>query len=326
MLFRSFTQLIYVVAELKIADFLKDGPKDSRYLAKKTNTHEPSLYRVLRALTSIKVFKESKQGFDLTDLSQFLISDSPNSLRVLAVMRGEEVNWKPWGELLYAVKTGKNPFQNVFGMDLFEYYKMHPASGQAFNEGMNITTQHDIKTILDQYDFSYAKTLVEIGGGLGQLLFAILAKYPDKNGILYDLPHVVKDAYSLRAQYQIEERCEIVGGEFFSTVPNGGDVYLLKRIIHDWDDERASKILRNCHQAMKDGKIIVFETMVQDDYDNPEGKVNDTHMMMVTPGGKERTKEEFFKLFQSAGFLLTQVTPIGKGLYAGLYAIEGMYQ
>lgn len=322
-----FTQLIYVAAELKVADFLRDGPRDSRFLAAKTNTHESSLYRVLRALTSIQVFKESEQGFELTDLSEFLISDSPNSLRVLAIMRGEEVNWKPWGELLYAVKTGKNPFQKVFGMDLFEYYEAHPSSGQTFNEGMNITTQHDIQAIIEQYDFSYANTLIEIGGGLGRLLFAVLAKYPDKNGILYDLPHVVKGAYTLRAQFQIENRCEIVGGEFFSTVPNGGDVYLLKRIIHDWDDKRASKILRNCHQAMKDeGKIVVFETMVQDDYVNPEGKVNDTHMMMVTPGGKERTREEFFKLFQSAGFLLTQVTPIGKGLYAGLYAIEGIRQ
>ncbi len=322
-----FTQLIYVAAELKIADFLKDGPRDSHYLAAATDTHEPNLYRVLRALSTIRVFRESGQGFAITDLSRYLLADPPDSLRSLAIMRGEEVNWKPWGELLYAVKTGKSPLQKVFGLDLFEYYENHPLSGQTFNEGMKVTTQHDIQTILDHYDFSAAGTLVEIGGGLGQLLFAILAEYPDRHGILYDLPHVVKDAYALRAGFQLENRCEIVGGEFFSAVPGGGDVYLLKRIIHDWDDERAVTILRNCHHAMKDeGKIVVFETMVQDNYNSPEGKVNDIHMMVVTPGGRERTKEEFAGLFQAAGFLLTRVIPVGTGLYSGLYAIEGRRQ
>jgi len=263
----------------------------------------------------------------MTDLSRYLLADSPGSLRVLALMRGEEVNWKPWGELLYAVKTGESPLQKVFGLDLFEYYEKHPLSGQTFNEGMKVTTQHDIQAILDHCDFSDARTLVEIGGGLGQLLFAILAEYPDQHGILYDLPHVVKDAYALRTRFQLKNRCEIIGGEFFSAVPEGGDMYLLKRIIHDWDDERAVKILRNCHHAMKDeGGILVFETMVQDNYDSPEGKVNDIHMMMVTPGGRERTAEEFARLFQAAGFLLTRVIPVGTGLYAGLYAIEGRRQ
>ncbi len=318
------TQLVYVAAELKIADFLKDGPRDSHYLAAATDTHEPSLYRVLRALASIQVFKESGQGFAITDLSRYLLADSPGSLRVLALMRGEEVNWKPWGELLYAVKTGDSPLQKVFGLDLFEYYEKHPLSGQTFNEGMKVTTQHDIQAILDHCDFSDARTLVEIGGGLGQLLFAILAEYPDLHGILYDLPHVVRDAYALRTRFQLENRCEIIGGEFFSAVPEGGDVYLLKRIIHDWDDERAVKILRNCHHAMKDEDgILVFETMVQDNYDSPEGKVNDIHMMMVTPGGRERTAEEFARLFQAAGFILTRIIPLGTGLYSGLYAIEG---
>lgn len=321
------TQLVYVAAKLKIADFLKDGPRDSHYLAAATDTHEPSLYRVLRALTTIRVFRESEQGFALTDLARHLLTDSSDSLRVLAIMRGEEVNWKPWGELLYAVKTGRSPLEKVFGMDLFAYYEMHPASGRTFNEGMKVTSRHDIQNILDHYDFSCAGTLVEIGGGLGQLLFAILAKYPALHGILYDLPHVVREAYDLRTRFQLENRCEIVGGEFFSAVPEAGDVYLLKRIIHDWDDERAVKILQNCRHAMKDGgRILVFETMVQDNYDSPEGKVNDIHMMMVTPGGRERTGEEFAGLFQAAGFLLTRIIPLGTGLYSGLYAIEGRRQ
>ena len=319
-----FTQLIYVAAELKIADFLQDGPKDSHYLSAKTHTQEQSLYRVLRALTTINVFRENEHGFELTDISKYLLSDTEGSLRVLSVMRGEEVNWKPWGELLDAVKTGVNPFEKVFGMDLFEYYDAHPASGAAFNEGMSITTQHDIPEILHNYDFSEGNTFVEIGGGLGSLLFSVLKSQPDKNGILYDAPHVVKNATPLAIQFQVESQCRIVGGDFFSSVPEGGDVYLMKRILHDWSDELAVKILQNCHRSMaSSGKIVIFETMIQDEFNNPEGKVNDVHMMMVTPGGKERTSTEFRKLFEAAGFTLVKITQVGRGLYSNLYAIEG---
>ena len=319
-----FTQLIYVAAELKIADLLQDGPKDSHYLAARTHSHEPSLYRVLRALTTINIFRETEHGFEFTEISEYLISDTEKSFRVLAIMRGEEVNWKPWGELLDTVRTGVNPFEKVFGMDLFKYYEAHPASGAVFNDGMSITTQHDIPEILRNYDFSKGNTFVEIGGGLGRMLFSILASQPSKNGILYDVPHVVKKATPLAIQFQVDDRCRIVGGDFFSSVPEGGDVYLMKRILHDWSDELAMKILHNCHRAMADnGKIVVFETMIHDEYSNPEGKVNDVHMMMVTPGGKERTSKEFRKLFNAAGFALDNIKQVGKGLYSNLYAIEG---
>jgi hypothetical protein len=319
-----FTQLIYVAAELKIADLLQDGPKDSHYLAARTHSHELSLYRVLRALTTINIFRETEQGFELTEISRYLISDTDKSLRVLAIMRGEEVNWRPWGGLLGAVKTGTNPFKKAFGMDLFEYYEAHPASCTVFNEGMSMTTQHDIPEILRHYDFSEGNTFVEIGGGLGRLLFAILLSQPGKNGILYDMPHVVKKAIPLAVQFQVDDRCRIVGGDFFSSVPGGGDVYLMKRILHDWSDELAIKILLNCHRAMAtNGKIVVFETMIQDEHSNPEGKVNDVHMMMVTPGGKERTGHEFRELFDAAGFALGTIKQVGQGVYSNLYAIEG---
>jgi tRNA A58 N-methylase Trm61 len=243
---------------------------------------------------------------------------------MLAVMRGEEVNWKPWGELLDAVKTGGSPFEKVFGMDLFEYYETHPVSGAVFNEGMSITTQHDIPDILRNYDFSGGNTFVEIGGGLGNLLFSILKSQPCKNGILYDAPHVVKNASPLAIQFQVENRCRIVGGDFFTSVPEGGDVYLMKRILHDWSDELAIKILKNCHGAIaSNGKIVVFETMIQDEFNDTVGKVNDVHMMTVTPGGKERTGKEFRKLFDAAGFALVKITQVGKGVYSNLYAIEG---
>lgn len=314
------TQLIYVAAELKIADFLQDGPRNSEYLAKKIDAHEPSLYRVLRALTTVNVFEESAKGFHLTDLSRLLLTETSNPLRAIAIMRGEEVNWKPWGELLYAVKTGKGPFEKVFGMRLFDYYEKHPSSGHTFNEGMNVMTRHDIQFILDSYDFSHTKIIAEIGGGLGRLLFSILAKYPDKHGILYDLPHVINGAHDLMKQFSVENRCKIIGGQFFESIPNGADVYILKRIIHDWDDERSMAILKNCRKVMpNNGRILLCETMIHEDYKNLEGKVNDVHMMVVT-GGKERTKKEFSALFEKCGFHLSKIIQASQGLHI----IEGI--
>ncbi len=315
------TQLLYVAAELGIADLLSDGSKSIRDLAEETQSEEESLYRVLRALTTIEVFRETDKGFEQTDLSQLLTKEDPRSLRALAIMRGEEVNWKPWGELLFCVRTGKSPFNKAFNMNLFEYYEAHPKSGQTFNEGMYITTRPDIPAILNTYDFSPFDNIVEVGGGLGHLIFSILKRYKSKKGILYDLPHVCRESQVLREEFDVGDRCRIVGGEFFDSVPEGGDVYVLKRIMHDWSDELCVKILKNCHQAMTaDGKLVIFDSMVNDDHSNPEGKEVDVHMMVVCPGGKERTRQQFSDVFQAAGFELGGLFPIR----AGLYAIEGI--
>ena len=314
------TSLIYVVAELKIADLLRDGPKDTAYLAQKTGAHEQCLYRVLRALSCIQVFRESKRGFELTGLSECLLSDSPYSLLPSALYAGDEASWRPWGELLHAVKTGETPFEKVFGMDLFTYYGSHPHSSEIFDNYMDVVTKHIIRIILAKYDFSPYKVIVDVGGGFGSLLFSILAKYKDIRGILHDLPHVVQGAYPLRKEYQVEDRCEIVGGQFFDSVPEGGDLYLLKSILHDWSDEKAIAILKNCFKAMESkSKLLVLERIIQDDVNRHEGKALDIFMMVHT-GGKERTREEYSELFQSAGFRLSNVVPLG----VDCNAIEGI--
>lgn len=312
-----FTQLIYVAAELRIAELLEKGSSSVQTLAQQTGSDPESLYRVLRALTTVGIFRESSEGFQQTELSRLLLPDIDGSLRALAIMRGEEVNWKPWGELLYAVKTGKSPFEKVFSMNLFEYYETYPQSGETFNEGMNITTKPDIGAILDKIDFSPYQCIVDVGGGLGQLLFPIIAKYPHLEGILYDLPHVIRDASEASHPFNPGERCQLQAGQFFDNAPKGGDLYLLKRILHDWSDELCIKILKNCCDAMSPGgKIMIFDAVVQEENDNPEGKVVDVHMMVVCPGGKERTREQFEQLFRSAGLIPAGITPIRQGLYA----------
>ncbi len=314
------TSLIYVAAELRIADLLQDGPKDIAYLAQKTGTHEQILHRVLRALSSMRVFRESERGFELTGLSECLLSDSPYSLLPSALYAGEEAHWRPWGELLHVVKTGETPFEKVFGTDFFTYYSAHPHSSEIFDNYMDVVTKHIIGIILANYDFSPYKVIVDVGGGFGSLLFSILAKHKDIRGILYDLPHVVQGAYPLRKERQVEERCEIVGGQFFDSVPEGGDLYLLKSILHDWPDEKAIAILNNCFEAMESkSKLLVLERIIQDDVNSHEGSVLDIFMMVHT-GGKERTREEYSQLFQSAGFRLSNVVPLG----IDCNAIEGI--
>lgn len=300
------TQLIYVAAKLGIADLLNDGPKTAADLAVATGTHGPSLYRVMRALTSLGIFNETKTGFHMTPLGTLLQKDVIDSVCPVAIMRGEECNWGPWGELLYGVQTGKSAFEKVFGMDLFEYYTKHPEAGTFFDQGMSIFSEIVSEAIIESYDFSTIKKVVDIGGGNGALLVAILKKYPEMQGVLYDLPHVVQKANGLVESGGISNRVEIIGGEFFQSIPSGGDIYILKKIIHDWDDERATTILNNCRQVMEsNSRILLVEMVIQPQ--TPIGKVNDIHMMVVTPGGRERTAEEFRILLANSGFQLSRI-------------------
>ncbi len=312
--------MIHVATELNIADLLQDGPKDSHYLAVKTATHEPSLYRFLRALTAIDLFQESENGFELTDLSRFLLSDHPDSFQAVIHFACGELSWRTWGELLHVVKTGQPSFEKAFGMPKFDYFKTHPQAGKTFNTAMDTLTVYCIKDILAHYDFSETECIVDIGGGVGRLLFSILEKYPETHGILHDLPHVVREAYPLRDQFGVEDRCQIIEGQFFESVPQGGDMYLLKWILHSWRDEQALQILQNCAQAMNDtAKIVIFEGLIHDDFKSPDGKMFDVHLMAFYPEGKLRTQAEFSQLFQEAGLRLTRTVPLGDNLYA----IEG---
>jgi len=300
------TQLIYIAAKLKISDFLSKSEKTIDELVKLTKTHKASLYRVLRACTSIGLYEEKEKIFYLTKLGKLLLSDNPNSVRSVAIMRGEEVNWKPWGELLYTVKTGESAFKKVFNMNLFEYYNKNTKSGEVFNEGMRIFTKDDIKVILEKYDFSTFKKIIDVGGGNGTLLISILEEYNNCKGILFDLPDVVKESKKYIDLSKIGNYIEIESGDMFSNVPVGGDCYLLKKILHDWDDYNCINILKNCRKSILiSGRLLIIDFVIIED--KPTGKINDVHMMVVCPGGKERTRDEFIYLLNQSGFELKQI-------------------
>lgn len=300
------TQLIYIAAKLKISDILFECEKTIDELAQLTKTHKESLYRVLRACTSMGLYKEKDNKFYLTKVGNLLISDNPDSIRPIALMRGEEVNWKPWGELLYAVQTGESAFEKVFNMNLFEYYNKNPKSGEVFNEGMRIGSKYNIEMILEKYDFSKFKKIIDVGGGNGSLLISILEKYNSCKGILYDLPTVVKEANKYIDISKIKDNIKIESGNMFLNVPEGGDCYLVKRILHDWDDCNCINILKNCRESiLTDGILLIIDSVIIKN--EPTGKINDVHMMVVCPGGKERTREEFIYLLNQSGFKLKKI-------------------
>ncbi len=301
------TQAIYVAAKIGIADLLKDGSKNIDELSSATGVHSRSLYRLLRALASIGIFIENDDGsFGLTSLATTLQSDNPMSVRSLAVLVGEQFWWDPWGNLEHSVMTGEAAFERVFGIRIFEYFGKHPEIGHSFNKWMTRLSELTVPALLESYDFSTFHKVVDIGGGHGSLLVNILKANPKIKGVLFDLPDVVKAANEIDAD--IIERCEIIGGDFFELVPAGGDAYILKQIIHDWDDDLSVKILKNCHKAMADnGRVLVIDAVIQPGNAPDLNKFIDLNMLILTHGGRERTEFEFRSLFEAAGFELTNI-------------------
>ena len=302
------TQAIYVAAEIGIADLLANGPRTADELAGGTQTHGASLHRVLRALASIGIFDEDAEGrFYLTPMGELLGSDAPNSKRSLARMAGSEF-YRSWGGLLSSVETGGAAFDKVFGKPFFQYMNMNPDRWRIYDSAM--TGVHDSETIpvLDAYDFMPLKTLVDVGGGNGLALAAILRRHPDMRGILFDLPAVAERAQELVASSGVSDRCRFVGGDFFESVPASGDAYLLRHVLHDWDDDEAVAILKNCRDAMRPGgRVLVVETVIPSGNEPCFGKWLD--LMMLVVGGRERTKEQYEKLFSATGLQLTRIFP-----------------
>ncbi len=303
------SQAIYAAAKLGIADLLAAGPQTAEQLATTTETHAGALYRVLRALASVGIFAENGQKeFALTPLAEFLRSDVPGSKRALAMMSGDE-QFKAWSEIMYSVQTGKTSFDKIYGQPIFEYLSQHPEKGQIFDRAMTGIHGRETGEILEAYDFSGIQTLVDIGGGNGSNLINTLQKHPEMKGILFDLPQVVE-----RAQPHIEaagllDRCELTGGNFFESIPADADAWFMRHIIHDWNDEKSLTILRNCHAAMpENGKLLIVESVIPEGNDPFPGKFLDLVMLMI-PGGKERTAEEYRFLFAEAGFELTRIIP-----------------
>ncbi|NIS65070.1 MAG: methyltransferase, partial [Gemmatimonadales bacterium] len=257
------TQAIYVAAEIGIADLLAGGPRTADELAWETGAHGASLYRVLRALASIDVFREDEAGrFSLTPVGKLLASDAPGSKRSLARMAGAEF-YRSWGGLLSSVETGAAAFDKVFGTPFFHYMSANPDRWRIYDDAM--TGIHDSETVpvLDAYDFAPFRTIVDVGGGNGLALAAVLRRHPMARGVLFDLPPVAERAREVVGGCDVSDRCDFVGGDFFDSVPSSGDAYLLRHVIHDWDDGEAVAILRNCRDAMRrGGKVLVVETVI----------------------------------------------------------------
>jgi hypothetical protein len=298
-----------VVAELGIADLLAKGDKTADELADAVSAHGPSLYRVLRALASVGVFAETEgRRFKLTPLAECLRSDGPNSVREFARFIAIPAASRSWDQLMHSVKTGETGLQKALAAkSLFDYLRTHPEEATIFDGAMTDNSRRNAPAVADAYDFGRFQQLVDVAGGHGLLLATILQRFPNLKGVLFDLPEVIAGAKDTLTPYRLDDRCEVIGGSFFEAVPAGADGYMLKHIIHDWDDERALTILQNIRKAIQpSGRLLVVEVVIAPGNEPSFGKLLDLEML-VLPGGRERTSDEYRDLFAGAGFKLADI-------------------
>ena len=310
------TQAIHVAATLGIADELGSGEKASEELAVATGSHPDALYRLLRALASVGVLEERPdRRFALTPVGDRLRRDAPESLAGWAALIGLPDHWQAWGALLYSVQTGKNAYPHVHGANVWKHCVQHPEVSAVFDRAMQDVTRLVNDSLLDAYDFGRFATVVDVGGGNGTLLAGLLQHYQSMRGVLFDQPHVVVHADEVFRRAGVAARAHIVAGSFFEGVPEEGDAYVLKAIIHDWEDEESMTILQNCRRAIGDGDgvLVLVERELGPPNQQPGAKFSDLNML-VAPGGRERTIDEYRQLFASAGFRLDRVTPTARGL------------
>jgi len=305
----GFVHAILVAANLGLADLLKDGPLSIADLAEATGTHDRSLYRMLRALASRGIFSEDADGrFSLTALADPLRSDAPDSIHNWALFVGSEAELQSWAHLSYSVRTGKPAFEHIFGKGWFDYLDEQPEMARIFNHLMTGGSTSDAAAIVEAHDFSVYRKIVDIGGGHGALLAHILEQNPQSSGVLFDAPSVIAGATAIDTQVN-QGRAEKVAGNFFEAVPNGADAYVLKYIIHDWDDERAIMILKNCRQAMaENGRVLLVEMVIPAGNAPSPGKFLDLEMLLYFYS-RERTEAEYRDLLQQAGLELITMTP-----------------
>lgn len=300
------SRALHVAAELGIADYLTGSSKSAAELALATNCDKDALGRLLRMLASNGVFAEDAQGrFSLTPLANALRSDVTGSLRD-AISMVDDTWWNVYGQLGYSVRTGLPAYEQAIGMKLFEYHALHPDVNERFAKGMANFGGHENRLIATTYDFSQFQCIVDVGGGRGSFIAEVLKTYPTTRGVLYDRPDVVDHPTHVVAA-GVRDRCELLAGDFFSSVPAGGDVYVMKRVIHDWDDDRSELVLRNCRRAMAEtGRILTIDAVIPPGNGLHPAKDSDL-LMMALVGGRERTEEEFRSLYDRAGFRVTKV-------------------
>lgn len=303
------THVVGTFAELGIADHLAGGPMSADELCRATGAHAPSLARLLRTLVGLDVLREVEPGlYDLTSAGELLRSDVPGSLRGSAIKWASEFHARAWASLTQSVVTGEPGFQRVYDMPLFDYLEKNPETAEMFDQAMTSSSAAHARAVVDAYDFSTVGTVVDVGGGHGTLLAEILKGNPSVRGVLFDMPHVVAGSGRVLDEAGVRGRVDVVGGNFFEEVPTGAGAYISMRIIHDWSDERAARILANCRAAMApDGRVLVVDNLIDDGPGSLYGKLLDMEMLVMTPYGKERTEEEFRRLFAAAGLRLSRI-------------------
>ncbi|HVU87684.1 MAG TPA: methyltransferase [Pirellulales bacterium] len=302
-------QAVYSAAKLELADHLHAGPKTADELAAKVGAHAPSLYRLLRALASLGVFSEDQEGrFTMTPMAELLRKNSDRSMWAATVMMGEE-HYEAWGKLLQGVQQGETSFKLLYGVGVFDYFETHQEAARIFHRAMTEMTSQTHVAAVEAYDFSRFGKLIDVGGGRGTLIAAILRANPKLRGAVYDLPSVMDQTRGYLAEQGVADRCEAVGGDFFASIPEGADAYILSTVIHDWHDAESLKILRNIHRAMKPaGKLLLVERVLKGRNEPDFGKLMDLNMLVMA-GGLERTAEEFQALLADAGFEMTRIIP-----------------
>lgn len=304
------TQALYAAVRLGIADALADGPRRADDVARRAATDPDATYRLMRALASKGVFTLRRDGsFALTPVGRALCTDSSTSMAPMIAMVGSRWHWEHWGDLTESVRTGGTAVERLRNTGVFEYLESNPEYAKVFNDAMTGVSHLAIDAAVPAYDFSDRRVVVDVGGGHGALLAAVLATAPDASGILFDLPSVVENAGPVLDAAGVSSRCTVTGGSFFESVPAGGDAYLLKAIIHDWDDEKSRAILRNIRTAIDaEGKLLLFELVLPAGAPPHPGMVLDLEML-VHAGGRERTAAEYTTLLAQAGFRVTRVVP-----------------
>ncbi|MCP3872109.1 MAG: methyltransferase [Desulfobacteraceae bacterium] len=309
---RWISKPIYVAAELGIADKLSDGPKSIDELAQLTQTHAPTLFRVMRGLASVGIFSETEnKRFELTPMAECL---KTGALRSAALLFNSHWSDKAWEYFLDSVKTGDTAFEKAHGMPVSDWLEKNPHAAEVFNEANATKAANSHRAIVDVYDFSDINKLTDVGGGLGVLMAEVLQANPLMKGIVADIPSVVQKAKKMIQDRGLEERCEAVECDFFDKIPGGSDAYLMSNILHDWSDEQCIKILGNCHKAMECGsKLLIVEMVIPPGNEPSIAKLLDIEML-VTTGGRERTEFEFKALLESSGFKLNRFIPTAENI------------
>jgi hypothetical protein len=304
-------KILYAAAELRLADLLAVGVQSSPDLAEQTHTHEPSLRRLLRALAALGIVNQTAPDrFELAELGSQLRTDAADSVRAVVLTRAGPEFWSSWNELPASLRTGETGWDRANGMPPYEFFERHPRQSATFNTAMAQNTRDMAPALLAAYDFSRFGTVLDLGGGDGTLLVEILRAEPGLKGVLFDLPAALVSAAGTLEGAGVADRCRVVPEDFFVRVTEGADAYVLKQILHNWDDERAVAILRNCRAAMAPhARLLILERVLPElvTVDRPQSLLLDIQMLVVT-GGRERTQEEFRGLLEAAGFALTALS------------------